>query len=137
MPKITIIKLNAERTLIKASSLVVKNFNGSIRMVIGKVDLPMIVGTHTSMATFQVMKINPGYNCLLGRPWIHSVGAVTSTLHQKLKFVVGDKLVIVSGEEDILICHLLSLRYIEADKETLETHFQDLEIGVVSQRKNA
>lgn len=30
------------------------------------------------------MDITPAFNTLLGRPWIHSAGAVPSTLHQKL-----------------------------------------------------
>ncbi|KAA3468973.1 spindle pole body component 110-like protein [Gossypium australe] len=34
---------------------------------------------------FLVMDIKPSYNCLLGRPSIYSVGAVPSSLHQKLK----------------------------------------------------
>jgi hypothetical protein len=54
------------------------------------------------------MDIYPAYSCLLGRPLIHSAGAVTSTLHQKLKFLADDKLVVVEGEEDIVVSHLAS-----------------------------
>ena len=39
------------------------------------------------------MDIRPAYSCLLGRPWIHGAGAVTSTLHQKLKYPVKGKIV--------------------------------------------
>jgi len=53
---------------------------------------------------------------------------VPSTLHQKLKYVMGDKLVIVSGEEDILVSGPSSSRYIEVAEEALETAFQSLEI---------
>jgi len=74
------------------------------------------------------MDILPAYNCLLGRPWIHSAGVVPSTLHQKLKYVMDDKLVIVSGEEDILVSGPSSSRYIEVVEEALETTFQSLEI---------
>jgi len=41
---------------------------------------------------------------------------------------MGDKLVIVSGEEDILVSGPSSSRYIEAAEEALETTFQSLEI---------
>lgn len=61
------------------------------------------------------MDINPAYSCLLGRPWIHADGAVTSTLHQRLKFLINDKLVIVCGEEDMLVSELSSFRYVETD----------------------
>ena len=74
------------------------------------------------------MDINPAYSCLLGRPWIHSVGVVLSTLHQKLKFVVEGRLVIVSGEEDILVSFPSSMPYVEAAEESLETAFQSFEV---------
>lgn len=51
MPKNTIGKLNNVRTSMKASTLVIKDFDGSKRMVIGEVDLPITVGPHTFMVT--------------------------------------------------------------------------------------
>jgi len=74
------------------------------------------------------MDNNPTYSCLLGRPWIHSVGVVPSTLHQKLKFVVEGKLIIVSREEDILLSCPSSTPYVEGTEEPLETSFQALEV---------
>ena len=68
------------------------------------------------------------YSCLLGRPWIHSVGVVPSTLHQKLKFVVEGQLIIVSREEDILVSFPSSTPYVKTAKESLETSFQALEV---------
>ncbi|XP_050877333.1 uncharacterized protein LOC127081091 [Lathyrus oleraceus] len=56
-------------------------------------------------------------------------GAVTSILHQKMKFVVDNQLIIISGEEDFVVSHLSSFRYIEADEDALETSFQALEIA--------
>lgn len=116
--------------------MVVKAFDGSRRMMIGGVDLHMVVGPHTFMTAFQVMDINPGYNCLLVRPWIYVVGTATSTHHQKLKFMVGDKIIVIEGENDMLVRHLTSFRYIEAVGETLETPFQALDIPVVSRRQD-
>jgi len=74
----------------------------------GEIELPIKVGPCTFQVTFQVMDILPAYGCLLGRPWIYTAGVVPSTLHQKLKFVVDDKLIIVSGEEDLLVSKPLS-----------------------------
>lgn len=54
---------------------------------------------------------------------------MTSTLHQKLKFAVKDRLIIVSGEEDVLISHLSSFRYVEAGEGAIEVPFQALEIA--------
>ena len=49
-------------------------------------------------------------------------------LHQKLKFMVEGRLVIVSGEEDILVSCPSSIPYVEAAKESLETTFQSFEV---------
>jgi len=51
-----------------------------------------------------------------------------STLHQKSKFIVDHKLVIVTTEDDVLVIKSSSILYIEAGEETLETSFQALEI---------
>lgn len=91
--------------------------------------MPILIGPHIFPINFQVMDINPAYSCLLGRPWIHAAGAVTSTLHQKMKFVVDNQLIIIYGEEDFVVSHLSSFRYIEADEDALETSFQALEIA--------
>ena len=53
---------------------------------------------------------------------------VPSTLHQKLKFVVEGQLIIVLGEEDILVSFPSSTPYVEATEESLETSFQALEV---------
>jgi len=108
--------------------MVVRAFDGSKREVVGEVELPVQVGSCTFQVVFQVMDISPAYSCLLGRPWIHTAGVVPSTLHQKLKFIINDKLIIVSGEEELLVCGPTSTPYIEAAEEALETSFQALEI---------
>jgi len=56
------------------------------------------------------------------------VGVFPSTLHQKLKFVVEGHLVIVSGEEDILVSCPSSMPYVEAVEESLETAFQSFKV---------
>ncbi|KAI5402926.1 hypothetical protein KIW84_050500 [Lathyrus oleraceus] len=85
------------------------------------------IGPSDFQITFQVMDIHPAYSCLLGRPWIHEAGVVTSTLHQKLKFVKNGKLVTVGGEKVLLVSHLSSFSYVEAEDE-VGTSFQALSI---------
>jgi hypothetical protein len=109
--------------------VIVKAFDGSRKTVIGEVDVPVKIGLSDFQITFQVMDVHPAYNCLLGRPWIHEAGAVTSTLHQKLKFMKNGKLVIVGGEKELLVSHLSSFSYIETEDE-IGTPFQALSITV-------
>jgi len=128
MPKSTLEKFPFNTSHLRPSSMVVCAFDGSRREVRREIDLPVQIGPHTCHVTFQVMDINPAYSCLLGSPWIHSVGVVPSTLHQKLKFVVEGHLVIVSEEEDILVSYPSPMPYVEATEESLETTFQSFEV---------
>jgi len=128
MPKTMLDKLPCEEVYMRPSAIVVRAFDGRRREVMGEIELPVQIGSCTFQVVFQVMDILPAYSCLLGRPWIHTAGVVPSTLHQKLKFVVDDKLIIVSEEEDLLVSGPLSTRHIEAAEEALETSFQALEI---------
>ena len=118
----------------RPSGIIVKAFDGSRKSVIGKVDLPIHIGPYLFLITFQVMDIIPAYSCFLGRPWIHEAGAVTLTLHQKLKFVREGKMVIINGEQALLISHLSSFSIVEANEAAVETQFQALSIDNI--RKN-
>ena len=90
-------------------------------MVHGEVDLPIKVGSQIFESTFYVMDIHPAYSCLLGCPWIHGEGVVTSTLHHKLKYPVNGKVVTVCGEEEYMVSHLNSFRYVKMDGEFIKT----------------
>ncbi|XWS54054.1 hypothetical protein CRYUN_Cryun10bG0055800 [Craigia yunnanensis] len=74
------------------------------------------------------MNINPSYNCMLGRPWIHMVGAVSSTLHQKVKFMLEEQLISVAAKKDVIPILTTSNPYIEVDGNAMECYFQSLEV---------
>lgn len=78
------------------------------------------------------MDINPAYSCLFGGPWIHTAGAITSTLHRRLKFLIDDKLVIMCGEEDLLVSMLSSFIYVETDEGIVEIPLHCLEFEEVN-----
>lgn len=112
MPIATLRKLSYPNVQLRATSVSVRAFDGSRKTVLGDVVLPISVGPQEFEVLFQVMDIPASYSCLLGRPWIHEAGAVTSTLHQKLKFVSHGKLITVSGESALLVSHLSAFSYI-------------------------
>ncbi|RDX70170.1 hypothetical protein CR513_50609, partial [Mucuna pruriens] len=120
MLKATLNKLYFPSATLKISPLVVRAFDGSKREVMGKITLPIRIGPKTFDVTFQVMDIRPAYSCLLGKPLIHAAGAVLSSLHQKVKFIVDGQLISVMGEKELII----NTPFLEA----LETSFQALEI---------
>ncbi|KAI5388917.1 hypothetical protein KIW84_074538 [Lathyrus oleraceus] len=135
LPKTTLSRLSYQGPPMRQSGVVVKAFDGSRKTVIGEVDLPIKIGPSDFQVTFQVMDIHPSYSCLLGRPWIHEAGAVTSTLHQKLKFVKNKKLVVVGGEKALLVSHLSSFSYIDAEDE-VGAPFQALSITEPIEKKS-
>ena len=67
------------------------------------------------MVNFQVIKVDSLYNMLLGRPWLHLVGAITSTLHRRLKFISRNQLVTIMAKEPMTIFHETSILYIDAN----------------------
>ncbi|KAI5415820.1 hypothetical protein KIW84_041023 [Lathyrus oleraceus] len=141
LPKKALSKLDAEGVVLTPSDLVVRAFDGSKRSVFGEVTLPVKIGSEVFNIVFYVMDIQPTYSCLLGRPWIHGAGAVSSTLHQKLKYVWDGQVVTVCGEEDIFVSHLSSFKYVEMDGEIHETLCQAFEtvsiekVAFVEQKK--
>jgi hypothetical protein len=106
LPKSTLSRLSYQGAPMRYSGVVLKAFDGSRKTVIGEVNLPIKIGPSNFQINFQVMDIHPAYSYLLGRPWIHEAEAVTSTLHQNLKFVKNDKLVVIGGEKALLVSHL-------------------------------
>lgn len=115
--------MGIEGLLMKPDTSIVRAFDGSHGSIVGEVDLPIKIGPYTFFVTFYVMDIHPEYSCLLGRPWTHAAGAVTSTLHEKLKFIVNGKLITIDGEENTLVIQLSSFRYVDVDGEIHETPF--------------
>lgn len=128
LPKTSLSNLTIEGLVMKPNKLVVRAFDGSRRMVIGEVDLPIKIGLHPFFITFFVMDIYPAYSCLLRRPWIHSAEAITSTLHQRLKFLVNNKLVVIEGEEDIMVSHLASLAMLKEEEKCMKPRFNPLKL---------
>jgi len=97
-PLSTLTQLNYDVGKIRQSRMNVRAFDGSQRETMGEIDLCIQMGPAEFVTEFQVMGISTSYNLLLGRPWIHAVGASPSTLHQLLKFIWDDHEIVIHGE---------------------------------------
>src|SRR4051812_20077758 len=128
LPKAVLEKLDFEEVVLQPSDVVVRAFDGSTRTEYGEVKLPIRVGSQIFDSTFYVMEIHLAYSCLLGRPWIHGANAVTSTLHQKLKYPVKGKVVTVYGEDEYVVSHLSNSKYVEMDGEFIKTPCHSFEV---------
>ncbi|EOY03805.1 Uncharacterized protein TCM_018989 [Theobroma cacao] len=124
MPMRTLARLPINMSYMRKSQMIVRAFDGTRREVVGDIEIPVEIGPCTFTIEFQVMDIAPSYNYFLGRPWIHMAGAIPSSLHQKVKFIVEGKIVCVNGEEDLLISKPADTPYVEATEEVPECSFR-------------
>nr|XP_016453036.1 PREDICTED: uncharacterized protein LOC107777510 [Nicotiana tabacum] len=76
--------LMGDRVVPKARSL--SGFNNSTIITKGEIELSTYVEGDNKETKFQVKDMDMAYNVILGRPWIHDMDVVPSTLHQVIKF---------------------------------------------------
>ena len=81
--------LKRENLIAYSSPLV--SFEGKMVVPKGQIRLPMQVGIDVVKVDFIVMDAFSSYTAIMGRPWLHTLGAVSSTLHQKVKYHSGDQ----------------------------------------------
>ncbi|KAA0057579.1 uncharacterized protein E6C27_scaffold497G00510 [Cucumis melo var. makuwa] len=86
LPKSTMNQLGISVEELSHSKLVIQGFNQGAQRAIGTVRLEVVIGDLQASTIFHVIDSRTTYKMLLGRPWIHENGIVTSTLHQCFKF---------------------------------------------------
>ncbi|XP_040964586.1 uncharacterized protein [Gossypium hirsutum] len=127
LPLSTLNRLPVDSSHMKSCQNIVRAFDGTKRKVMRRIEIPLLIGPNTYEVDFLVMDIKPSYNYLLETPWIHSAGAVPSSLHQKLKLVTKGRLVTIDAEEDIIASVTSDAPYLGTDDEVIECSFRSLE----------
>ncbi|XP_050241400.1 uncharacterized protein LOC126690334 [Quercus robur] len=79
--------LKPEHLIAYSSPLV--SFEGRMVVPKGQIRLPVQAGTDVVEVDFIVVDVFFPYTAIMGRPWLHSLGAVSSTLYQKVKYPSG------------------------------------------------
>ena len=100
------IGLNVETII--PSPLNVRPYNSTSRKVMGTFKAFCKIGPIKTIVEFHVMDITPNYNLLLGRSWLHPIGAIPSSLHQKMKIPWKGGIAVVLDDGEILapVCGL-------------------------------
>ncbi|XP_060183169.1 uncharacterized protein LOC132613135 [Lycium barbarum] len=78
---------------------VLNGFNMACETTKGEITLPVNAAGVFQHTKFYVIDEEMRYNALLGRPWLHIMRAVLSTLHQMLKFPTLEGVKIIHGEK--------------------------------------
>ena len=63
----------------------------------GQISFPVSMEGKEVIVTFIVVNSFSLYTAILGRPWIHAMGAVPSTLHMKVKFRTEQGIATIRG----------------------------------------
>ena len=77
------------------------SFDGKVVIPRGQIRLPIQTGSETVEVDFIVVDAYSLYTAIMGRPWLHALGDVSSTLHQKVKFPFGDQIEEIVGSQSM------------------------------------
>ena len=68
------------------------SFDGKVVIPRGQIRLPMQAGSEVVEVDFIVVDAYSPYTVIVARPWLHALGAVSSTLHLKVKYPSEDQI---------------------------------------------
>ena len=66
-------------------------FDGKLVAPKGQIRLLVQAGLEVVEVDFIVVDAYSPYTAIVARPWLHTLGAIFSTLHQKVKYFSGDR----------------------------------------------
>ena len=67
-------------------------FDGNVVFPKSQIRLLVQAGSEVVEVDFIVVDAYSPYTAIIARPWLHALGAVSSTLHLKVKYPSGDRL---------------------------------------------
>ena len=91
------LNLKAEDLMLYSSPLV--SFEGKIVIPKGQVRLPVQTGSEVVEVDFIVVDAYSPYTVIVARPCFHTLGAVSSILHQKVKYPSGGQIREILGDQ--------------------------------------
>ncbi|XP_050242371.1 uncharacterized protein LOC126691364 [Quercus robur] len=77
------------------------SFEGKTVTLRGQIRLPIQTGSDVVEADFIVIDAYSPYTTIVARPWLHALGAVFSTLHQKVKYPLEGQVKEIVGNQSM------------------------------------
>ena len=106
-------------------------YDNTRREVMGTLTLKLMIGPVFSQVLFQILRILVSFNLLLGRPWIHSAGAIPSSLYLKVKFIHDGQVINISSTGGAYLTFEPVLEISHGGDELLMTGFAFDEVQTV------
>ena len=98
----------------------------------GTLSTHVMIGPVRYSILFQVLRIQPSFNLLLGCPWIHEVGVIPYFLHQKVKFIHKGCIIMIQPDRDVVTYSELMLHIGHSEDDLHLIGFTFNEVQVVS-----
>ena len=96
------------------------SFEGKVIILKGQVRLPVQTSSEVMEVDFIVVDAYSPYTAIVVRPWLHTLEAVSSTLHQKVKYPSEDQIKEILGDQS-----LARQCMVAAIQHKLEAEFSD------------
>ena len=88
------------------------SFEGKVIVPKGQIRLPVQTGSETVEVDFIVVDAYSPYTAIVARPWLHTLGTVFSTLHQKIKYPSGGQIEEILGDQTMARqCMVAAIRH--------------------------
>lgn len=78
---ITLDQFPVDKSFIRLNHMMVRVFDGAKSELVEGIDIKLQIGPHVFNVPFQIINTKSAYILLLGRPWIHSASAISSSLY--------------------------------------------------------
>nr|XP_023886395.1 uncharacterized protein LOC111998535 [Quercus suber] len=75
------------------------SFEGRVVTPKGQIRLPVQTGSEVVEVDFIVVDVYSPYTAIVARPWLHTLGAVSSTLYQKVKYPSEGQVCEIRGDQ--------------------------------------
>ena len=104
------LSLRAEDLTPYSSPLV--SFEGKVIVPKGQIRLPVQTSSETVEVDFIVVDAYSPYTAIITRPWLHTLGTVFSTLHQKIKYPSRGQIKEILGDQTMARqCMVAAIRH--------------------------
>ena len=98
-------------------------FNGNTIIPKGMIRLPVQTGDKVVSMNFIMVDAFSPYTAILAKPWLHAMGAVSSTLHVKVNYPTSE------GVVELVVCQLVAKQCMVAAVDHRVAHIGSLEVA--------
>ena len=77
------------------------SFEGKVVIPKGQIRLPVQTGPEVVEVDFIVVDASSSYTAIVAKPWLHTLEAVSSTLHQKVKYPSEGQVKEILGDQSV------------------------------------